>query len=156
MRKIDQSEFEGFEYINPLLMSAEECVWAVFFNCILLMLPFNTWKNWLPPWIQLTISYLLSTEKFTILYYRVEESSITSKFNYKKEIKISCQTITLKFSYAGSSGLLTEKKDTCLFKGNTTALKEKVCCFKAHEENIVSVLWFLSFCVKSFEGLILE
>uniref|UniRef100_A0A452U4J5 protein kinase C n=1 Tax=Ursus maritimus TaxID=29073 RepID=A0A452U4J5_URSMA len=24
--KIDQSEFEGFEYINPLLMSAEECV----------------------------------------------------------------------------------------------------------------------------------
>ncbi|XP_075058209.1 protein kinase C iota type [Mixophyes fleayi] len=26
MRKIDQSEFEGFEYINPLLMSAEECV----------------------------------------------------------------------------------------------------------------------------------
>lgn len=26
VRKIDQSEFEGFEYINPLLMSAEECV----------------------------------------------------------------------------------------------------------------------------------
>ncbi|XP_048866545.1 protein kinase C iota type-like [Brienomyrus brachyistius] len=26
LRKIDQSEFEGFEYINPLLMSAEECV----------------------------------------------------------------------------------------------------------------------------------
>lgn len=27
VKKIDQSEFEGFEYINPLLMSAEECVW---------------------------------------------------------------------------------------------------------------------------------
>ncbi|CAL8315424.1 protein kinase C iota type [Gadus morhua] len=26
VEKIDQSEFEGFEYINPLLMSAEECV----------------------------------------------------------------------------------------------------------------------------------
>uniref|UniRef100_A0A8C7J9X5 Protein kinase C n=1 Tax=Oncorhynchus kisutch TaxID=8019 RepID=A0A8C7J9X5_ONCKI len=26
VKKIDQSEFEGFEYINPLLMSAEECV----------------------------------------------------------------------------------------------------------------------------------
>uniref|UniRef100_A0A8D2JKH0 Protein kinase domain-containing protein n=1 Tax=Sciurus vulgaris TaxID=55149 RepID=A0A8D2JKH0_SCIVU len=26
VRKTDQSEFEGFEYINPLLMSAEECV----------------------------------------------------------------------------------------------------------------------------------
>uniref|UniRef100_A0A672K9P6 protein kinase C n=1 Tax=Sinocyclocheilus grahami TaxID=75366 RepID=A0A672K9P6_SINGR len=26
VHKIDQSEFEGFEYINPLLMSAEECV----------------------------------------------------------------------------------------------------------------------------------
>ncbi|KAG7228982.1 hypothetical protein INR49_013215 [Caranx melampygus] len=25
VKKIDQSEFEGFEYINPLLMSAEEC-----------------------------------------------------------------------------------------------------------------------------------
>jgi len=24
--KIDQSEFEGFEYVNPLLMSSEECV----------------------------------------------------------------------------------------------------------------------------------
>lgn len=30
VRKIDQSEFEGFEYINPLLMSAEECVWSSF------------------------------------------------------------------------------------------------------------------------------
>lgn len=28
VKKIDQSEFEGFEYINPLLMSAEECVWG--------------------------------------------------------------------------------------------------------------------------------
>uniref|UniRef100_UPI00358FD57A protein kinase C iota type-like n=1 Tax=Myxine glutinosa TaxID=7769 RepID=UPI00358FD57A len=26
MQKMDQSEFEGFEYINPLLMSTEECV----------------------------------------------------------------------------------------------------------------------------------
>lgn len=34
VRKIDQSEFEGFEYINPLLMSAEECVWSSFSNCI--------------------------------------------------------------------------------------------------------------------------
>lgn len=25
--KIDQSEFEGFEYVNPLLMSLEDCVW---------------------------------------------------------------------------------------------------------------------------------
>jgi len=25
--KIDQSEFEGFEYVNPLLMSAEDVVW---------------------------------------------------------------------------------------------------------------------------------
>lgn len=25
--KIDQSEFEGFEYVNPLLMSREDCVW---------------------------------------------------------------------------------------------------------------------------------
>jgi len=24
---IDQSEFEGFEYVNPLLMSLEDCVW---------------------------------------------------------------------------------------------------------------------------------
>eukprot|EP00058_Branchiostoma_floridae_P001900 XP_002587388.1 hypothetical protein BRAFLDRAFT_231352 [Branchiostoma floridae] len=24
--KIDQSEFEGFEYVNPLLMSLEDCV----------------------------------------------------------------------------------------------------------------------------------
>lgn len=24
--KIDQSEFEGFEYVNPLLMSIENCV----------------------------------------------------------------------------------------------------------------------------------
>ena len=24
--RIDQSEFEGFEYVNPLLMSGEECV----------------------------------------------------------------------------------------------------------------------------------
>ena len=24
--KIDQSEFDGFEYINPLLMSQEDCV----------------------------------------------------------------------------------------------------------------------------------
>jgi hypothetical protein len=24
--KIDQSEFEGFEYVNPLLMSQEDCV----------------------------------------------------------------------------------------------------------------------------------
>lgn len=23
---IDQSEFEGFEYVNPLLMSLEDCV----------------------------------------------------------------------------------------------------------------------------------
>lgn len=29
VKKIDQSEFEGFEYINPLLMSAEECVWGM-------------------------------------------------------------------------------------------------------------------------------
>ena len=27
--KIDQSEFEGFEYVNPLLMSQEDCVWDV-------------------------------------------------------------------------------------------------------------------------------
>lgn len=33
VRKIDQSEFEGFEYINPLLMSAEECVWSSLLNC---------------------------------------------------------------------------------------------------------------------------
>uniref|UniRef100_A0A8C6UYL5 protein kinase C n=1 Tax=Neogobius melanostomus TaxID=47308 RepID=A0A8C6UYL5_9GOBI len=26
VKKIDQSEFEGFDYLNPLLMSAEECV----------------------------------------------------------------------------------------------------------------------------------
>lgn len=26
LETIDQSEFEGFEYINPLLMSSEECV----------------------------------------------------------------------------------------------------------------------------------
>lgn len=25
--KIDQSEFDGFEYVNPLLMSMEDCVW---------------------------------------------------------------------------------------------------------------------------------
>lgn len=25
--RIDQSEFEGFEYVNPLLMSLEDCVW---------------------------------------------------------------------------------------------------------------------------------
>lgn len=25
--KIDQTEFEGFEYVNPLLMSLEDCVW---------------------------------------------------------------------------------------------------------------------------------
>lgn len=24
---IDQTEFEGFEYVNPLLMSLEDCVW---------------------------------------------------------------------------------------------------------------------------------
>ena len=27
LETIDQSEFEGFEYVNPLLMSSEECVW---------------------------------------------------------------------------------------------------------------------------------
>lgn len=27
IKRIDQSEFEGFEYINPLLLSAEESVW---------------------------------------------------------------------------------------------------------------------------------
>jgi hypothetical protein len=26
IKRIDQSEFEGFEYINPLLLSAEESV----------------------------------------------------------------------------------------------------------------------------------
>lgn len=26
IEKIDQSEFEGFEYVNPLLMSLEDCV----------------------------------------------------------------------------------------------------------------------------------
>ena len=25
---IDQSEFDGFEYVNPLLMSMEDCVWS--------------------------------------------------------------------------------------------------------------------------------
>lgn len=33
VKKIDQSEFEGFEYINPLLMSAEECVWGTRHLC---------------------------------------------------------------------------------------------------------------------------
>lgn len=28
IKRIDQSEFEGFEYINPLLLSAEESVWG--------------------------------------------------------------------------------------------------------------------------------
>jgi len=27
IKRIDQSEFEGFEYINPLLLSTEETVW---------------------------------------------------------------------------------------------------------------------------------
>lgn len=27
IQNIDQSEFEGFEYVNPLLMSMEDCVW---------------------------------------------------------------------------------------------------------------------------------
>ena len=27
IEKIDQSEFDGFEYVNPLLMSLEDCVW---------------------------------------------------------------------------------------------------------------------------------
>lgn len=27
IEQIDQSEFEGFEYVNPLLMSLEDCVW---------------------------------------------------------------------------------------------------------------------------------
>ena len=27
IEKIDQTEFEGFEYVNPLLMSLEDCVW---------------------------------------------------------------------------------------------------------------------------------
>ena len=27
IERIDQSEFEGFEYVNPLLMSLEDCVW---------------------------------------------------------------------------------------------------------------------------------
>ena len=26
--KIDQTEFDGFEYVNPLLMSAEDVVWG--------------------------------------------------------------------------------------------------------------------------------
>ena len=26
IEKIDQSEFDGFEYVNPLLMSMEDCV----------------------------------------------------------------------------------------------------------------------------------
>ena len=26
LSKIDQSEFDGFEYVNPLLMSGEDCV----------------------------------------------------------------------------------------------------------------------------------
>lgn len=26
IERIDQSEFEGFEYVNPLLMSLEDCV----------------------------------------------------------------------------------------------------------------------------------
>jgi len=26
IEKIDQSEFDGFEYVNPLLMSLEDCV----------------------------------------------------------------------------------------------------------------------------------
>ena len=26
IEKIDQTEFEGFEYVNPLLMSLEDCV----------------------------------------------------------------------------------------------------------------------------------
>lgn len=26
IEEIDQSEFEGFEYVNPLLMSLEDCV----------------------------------------------------------------------------------------------------------------------------------
>ena len=26
--KIDQTEFDGFEYVNPLLMSAEDVVWC--------------------------------------------------------------------------------------------------------------------------------
>lgn len=25
--QIDQSEFEGFEYVNPLLMTFDDCVW---------------------------------------------------------------------------------------------------------------------------------
>lgn len=32
--KIDQSEFEGFEYINPLLMSQEDCVWEIHLVCL--------------------------------------------------------------------------------------------------------------------------
>lgn len=28
IKRIDQSEFEGFEYINPLLLSTEETVWG--------------------------------------------------------------------------------------------------------------------------------
>ena len=28
IEKIDQSEFDGFEYVNPLLMSMEDCVWG--------------------------------------------------------------------------------------------------------------------------------
>lgn len=27
IEKIDQSEFEGFEYVNPLLMTFDDCVW---------------------------------------------------------------------------------------------------------------------------------
>ena len=31
LETIDQTEFEGFEYINPLLMSSEESVWFLEF-----------------------------------------------------------------------------------------------------------------------------
>lgn len=43
VKKIDQSEFEGFEYINPLLMSAEECVWSP--TPELCHLFFSAWMN---------------------------------------------------------------------------------------------------------------
>lgn len=49
VRKIDQSEFEGFEYINPLLMSAEECVWETLHL-----------SPWTPPTCKHTLTHTLT------------------------------------------------------------------------------------------------
>ena len=41
---IDQGEFDGFEYVNPLLMSLEDCVWVPIYTNISCTIYFLGWS----------------------------------------------------------------------------------------------------------------